>query len=100
MEKTNNMYAGNMPEKKFRAGGISATIWQNSSKNPKGEETTYKTVSIDRNYKDKVSGEWKSTNSFRASDLPKLALVAQKAFEYVTFKEPEDGRSQDMGMVF
>ena len=71
------------PEKKIRAGAVTATIWKNSS-----EKGDYFTVSIERNYKD-ANDQWKSTNSFRASDLPKVRLVTDKAFEFLTLKETE-----------
>jgi len=77
----------NMPEKKFRAGGISATIWQNQGQNKTGEPTVYNTISIDRRYMDKKDNEWKSTTSFRINDLPKVALVMTKAYEFLTLKE-------------
>lgn len=86
MEKNN----GNMPETRIKAGPIIATVWQNKGKTQAGDETQYNTVSIDRRYKDK-NGEWKSTNSFRSGDLPKLALVAQKAYEYVLMKGQNTG---------
>ena len=74
----------NLPEKRFRAGAISATIWQNSVERD-GQLSTFNTISMERSYKDK-KGEWQKTNTFRTNDLPKLALVAQKAYEYVVFK--------------
>ena len=48
---------GNYPEKKFRAGGVSATVWLNKGHNVKGEETEYKTISLERSYTDK-EGKW------------------------------------------
>jgi len=76
------------PEKKIRAGAISATIWNNEAVNPKGELNFYSTISIERSYKDK-EGKWQYTNSMRLSDLPKAALVLNKAYEYLIFKEKE-----------
>lgn len=76
---------GNKPEIKFKAGALSATIWQNNSQNQKGEIVTYKTISIDRNYLGK-DGAWKSTNSLRVNDLPKAALVLKKAYEHIVLK--------------
>jgi len=81
MEKTDKK---RLPEKKFRAGAITATVWQNSAEKD-GQQTSYSTVNLERSYKDK-EGNWQSTNSFRLNDLPKLALVAQKAYEFVVFK--------------
>ena len=74
----------NLPEKKFRAGAVSATVWQNSVEKD-GQLSSYNSVSLERAYKDK-KGEWQTTNSFRANDLPKLSLVAQKAYEYVIMR--------------
>lgn len=74
------------PEKKFRAGPISATIWSNEGKNDKGEATTFKTISFDRNYLDK-DGHWQSTNSLRTNDIPKAVLVLQKAYEYLALSD-------------
>jgi len=80
--------AGNFPEKKFRAGAISATVWVNKGHKPNGEESEYKTISLERSYTDK-EGKWQSTNSYRAADLPKAALVLQKAYEHVTVNEQD-----------
>ncbi|MFH0874931.1 MAG: hypothetical protein V1859_03275 [archaeon] len=82
----------NMPEKKFRAGAIVATVWKNSTVSKdkkKPEPVEYRTVSFERRYTDK-SGAWQSTNSFRANDLPKATLILNKAFEYLVLKESEN----------
>ena len=79
---------GNVPEKKFRAGAISVTVWKNKSKSRQGEEIEYRTISIDRNYKDN-EGAWQSTNSLRINDVPKANIALQKAYEYIVLKEQE-----------
>ena len=79
---------GNVPEKKFRAGAISATVWLNKGKNKDGEETSYRTISIGRGYMDK-EGAWQNTNSLRVNDLPKATVVLQKAYEHLVLKEQE-----------
>ena len=76
----------NQPEKKIRIGSISATVWNNPSPNGEGE---YKTVSLERGYKDK-HGQWKNTNSFRESDIPKAMLAMQKAYEFCIFNNAGD----------
>jgi len=75
----------NLPDKKFRAGAISATVWKNHSEK-NGAVVEYRTVSLDRNYQNN-KGEWNSTNTFRSSDLPKAMLVLQKAYEYIVMKD-------------
>ncbi|RME78356.1 hypothetical protein D6774_01450 [Candidatus Woesearchaeota archaeon] len=76
------------PEKKFRAGALSATIWNNKTQRD-GKEETYRTVSFERNYKDK-DGTWKTTNSLRVNDLPKAVLILNKAYEYLVLTELEN----------
>ena len=44
---------GNVPEKKIRAGNISATIWLNKGQTTKGETSEYRTISLERSYTDK-----------------------------------------------
>jgi hypothetical protein len=69
---------GNYPKKRFRAGAISATIWNNKGQSQNGGEVDYQTISLERTYKDK-DGNWKYTNSLRVSDIPKATMVLQKA---------------------
>ena len=76
------MSENNLPEKKFRAGAISATVWKNQAQNKDKENITYRTVSFERNYKDK-NDTWQTTSSLRVNDLPKAMLVLGKAYEYI-----------------
>ena len=76
----------NLPEKKFRAGAISATVWLNNGRNNNGQEIQYRTISIERSYTDK-DGKWQSSNSMRINDLPKASIVLQKAFEHLVLNE-------------
>jgi hypothetical protein len=87
-KKTTSVNTGaNLPEKKFSAGAITATVWKNQ-KEKNGAVAEYKTVSFERRYKNKA-GEWQSTNTFRVNDLPKAALVIEKAYEYIVLNAHE-----------
>jgi hypothetical protein len=80
---------GNQPEKKFRAGVISATVWLNQGQNKKtGEATSYRTVSLQRGYLDK-NNQWQNTASMRVNDLPRAALVLTKAYEFLVTKQQD-----------
>lgn len=76
----------NIPEIKFSTGVISATVWKNTGIKKNGEETEFRTISMQRRYTDK-KGEWQSTSSLRINDLPKAALVLNKAYEYLVLKQ-------------
>lgn len=78
----------NLPEKKFRAGAITATVWSNDTVKD-GKKVSYKTISFERSYKDK-DDEWKQTNSLRIADIPKAVLVLNKAYEYLALNGEEE----------
>ena len=88
VQQTAPRAGGNLPEHKFRAGAISATVWLNKGQNPQGEATEYRTVSLERSYTDK-EGKWQNTNSLRLNDLPKAAVVIQKAYELLILNQQE-----------
>ncbi|MFT4304297.1 MAG: hypothetical protein ACMXYG_07055 [Candidatus Woesearchaeota archaeon] len=74
----------NLPDKRFRAGSLVATVWLNNIEKD-GKLASYSSVTLERTYKDR-EGHWQTTNSFRSNDLPKLALLAQKAYEHVIMR--------------
>ena len=78
-----------LPEKKFRAGAISATIWQNEGHRKDGTQSVFNTISFERGYKDK-EGNWKSTTSLRVADIPRAMVVLNKAYEYIVMKQSND----------
>ena len=76
----NNNQKPTGPEKIFQAGVISATIWNNESENKFGKPFSFKSVSFSKRYK--KGNEWKTSTTFSADDLPKLAFVVNEAFRY------------------
>lgn len=75
----------NKPEKKYRSGGVVATIWKNE-KEKDGKKMEFYTINIERSYKDK-NDEWATTNSYKSNDLHKVISVCQKSFDYLFIKE-------------
>lgn len=73
------------PEREFRSGGISATVWNNVQV-INGNKIDVKSVQIQRNYQDE-NKEWKKTNSFKIQNLPRVISVAQAAFNHLTLRE-------------
>ena len=84
----------NMPEKRFGAGAISASVWVNEGTSKTGETIEFRTVSLQRRYKDK-NDEWQTTSTMRINDLPKVSLVAEKAYEYLVLKQPEKAEVEE-----
>jgi hypothetical protein len=75
------------PLKEFSSGGVSAAIWKNEVTDAKGDTRIQHSVRIQKQYKDPKTGEWCDSTSFFPNDLPRLELVARKAFEFVTLRE-------------
>ena len=77
------------PEKKFKCGAVEAAVFVNEiDKN--GKPVQLKKVSIQKRYRN-ADGEWNSTNSYDANDLPKLKLVADEAYRYLVLNQGNGG---------
>lgn len=76
------------PVQKFQAGAVIASVWKNQSK----EGGEFFSVSLDKRYKD-ASGQWKSSASFKPTDLPKAALLLNKAYEFIVLKDEASAES-------
>ncbi len=77
------------PDAKFRAGAVCATVWMNDGTSKDGQPRTFASVSFDKSYKDK-DGTWKSTKTLNVQDLPKAALVLNKAYEHLALRDVDD----------
>jgi len=73
------------PEKKFRSGGVSATIWKNDYV-VDGQARISHSTTIEKSYKDKADA-WQTTNSFNINDLSDVAVVAEESRKYLRLKE-------------
>ena len=74
------------PVKKFRVGGgITSAIFRNE-KEVDGQTVVRLSAQIKKQFR-KEEGTWHETNVYFPEDLPKLALVVAKSFEYISLKE-------------
>ncbi len=87
------MSNSNRPIKEFKAIPITAAIWRNEVEE-EGRTIVRFNVKIQKRYRDRQAGEHKATDYFFPSDLPKLILVAQKAYAFVALTETEDSASE------
>jgi hypothetical protein len=76
------------PEKTFRAGTVSASIWRKEVEQ-NGRKVVQHSIRIQKRYRDK-EGKWQNTDYFFPNDLPRLQLVVEKAFEYVALSESDE----------
>ena len=74
------------PEVSFKAWPVEAAVWKNRIVRDDGGTFDAYSVAIERSYK--TDDGWKKTTRFRVDDLPKVMLVAQKAFEHIVTAPP------------
>lgn len=72
------------PEHDIKAGDVQATFWKNQS--DKGE---YLSIQLTRSYKDKQDQWQKQTINLRVNDLPKIAMICNKAYEWAKTNKEE-----------
>jgi len=76
------------PEKKFRCGPITASIFA-EARVVSDQMVKFYSVRIDKVYKD--GDQWKHTTSFATEDLPKVALLATEVYKYLRLKVSDGG---------
>ena len=75
-----------LPVAKFKAGQVSSAVWENQM-NINGKTVTVLKATIQRRYKDKNSGEWKSSGSFSRNEIAMAIFCLQKALEDIVEKQ-------------
>ncbi len=80
----------NKPVKTFRCkGGITAAVWQNEVERD-GKTFTRFSVTLEKRYRDRNHGAWRTSSSMFAEDLPKAQLVLAKAYEFINLQETDE----------
>jgi hypothetical protein len=81
------------PEISFKVGAVRAAIFRNTIQ--RGPKTVnIGKVILEVRYRDK-DGQWKSTHSMSANELPKAILALQKAYEYLMVKKTDNPSGDD-----
>ena len=82
---------GQKPVAKFKAGQVSAAIWENEV-SVNGRTVTMLKATVERRYKDR-DGQWKSSASFGRNEIPLAVYCLQKSFEHIIGAQQEDETS-------
>ena len=83
------------PIKDFHAGNIQASIWRQEVE--KGGRTVARhSVRFQKHFRNN-DNKYKRTSYYFPNDLPRLILVAQKAFEFITLAKSEDTEENTPG---
>jgi len=83
------------PVAKIQAGQVSAALWENQVQ-IKGKTVTLLKTTVQRRYKDKDSGEWKSSSSFSRNEIPLAIYCLQKVFEKIIEKQKEGSNGDNV----
>ena len=78
----------NKPIKDFRSGPVQASIWPKEIQRD-GQAVVRYSVRVQKQYR-KDDGSYENTDYFFPEDLPKLALVANEAFRFISLKESKE----------
>lgn len=77
------------PVMEFKSRGVKAAIWEKPKKTKGGRKYMEYSVQITKSYRDDDEN-WHTTDHYFPVDLPHLALVTSKAFEYVSLKTDKE----------
>ena len=92
-----NQTANTRPEKKFKAGALSISIWKNATVKD-GKPVEYRSVSLGRSYK--KNGTWQnSTASLRVHDLPKISIMIDEAYKYLIMNNTNEQTGGEEAIV-
>ena len=86
--------AGQKPVAKFKAGQVSAALWENEVTTKTGRKVTVLKATMERRYKDR-DGQWKSSGSLGRNEIPLAIYCLQKCFERIVEGESEDGTVEE-----
>ena len=82
------------PIKKFQRGACSVSIFTNEvEKN--GKTIEIRKAVFQKRYQDS-KGEWATTSSLDANDIPKAALCLNMAYDYLTNGSNKDSEENDI----
>ena len=74
------------PERTFRAGCVSASVWRNEVEH-EGRTILRWSTRIRKTYRDETRGDWRSTEYFQPAQLSDLLIVTRHALDYIRLRD-------------
>lgn len=74
------------PAKELRSGKLKVAIWQNSTEQD-GQTVLQYSVTWQKRYRDRQSGEWKNSQSLFPEETLMLAELLRFAYQWIAVKE-------------
>jgi hypothetical protein len=82
------------PLAKFRAGSVSAALWENEA-TINGQKRTLLKATVERRYKTE-DGSWKSSNSFSRNEIPLAIFCLARAFDKIVGEEQNNAVPEEV----
>ena len=76
------------PVRTIRCANITASVWKTKRKK-NGQTVARHSVRIQKRFR-REGGDYENTDYYFPEDLPKLALVAEEAFRFITLRESKN----------
>jgi len=78
---------GIQPTYKEKAGSIQIAVFENEGKTKEGVKFVFKSVNLQKSYKDK-DGKWQNISiSLRQDDIPRAIMLLEMAYKDCVLKE-------------
>jgi len=84
----------NLPIKEFKSGGVKAAIWRNDVERD-GRTFAQFSVRFQKSYRDKA-GNWHTSEYYYPEEVFRLALLANKASEFISLKESQEAPDDNL----
>ena len=85
------MQGQTLPIARFKAGQVSAALWENEIVSD-GRKAVILKATVQRRFKDK-NGEWKSSTSFARNEIPLAIYCLQQAFKKIIEMQSDESHS-------
>lgn len=76
------------PVKEFRSRGLKVAIWENQTEQD-GQRVVQHSMTFQKRYRDRQSGEWKDSGTLFAEDALVLAQLLEQAYRWIAVHEAE-----------
>ena len=76
------------PAKEFRSRNLKVAIWERQTEQD-GQTVVQHSLSTQKRYRDRQSGEWKDSGTLFPEDALRLARLLERAYDWIEVREAE-----------
>ncbi len=83
-----NTQNNDRPVKEFRSHNLKVAIWENRIEQD-GQTLVNRSLTFQKRYKDRQSGEWRDSGSLFPEEALRLARLFERAYDWIEVRETE-----------